>query len=802
MPSFLHPTLLYVGLACVAIPIIIHLLTRQRRQPIPWAAMRFIIEAYKRQRRRLTLEQLFLLAARCLLVALIALAIARPLLSTTANASRSARVVYILLDNSLASTLTNPDGQSALDSHKKSAIDLLATLDPARGDRAGLIFLGAPVDPAVVPASADLPALRRLIEQTAPTDSAADLDAAFSHLSSELAAAPKDSPPITLSLHSEFLAGSLDTQRKLASLSSPVPVSLLITPPRETAVSNVFITGVEPLRPLILAGAALGTQADDQVRVHLRRTGPATSQASTSLVKLRLSAPGTNPAPDLASADAIAKWAPGDRETSVTISIPTASLADAGPSALIATIDRDAIASDNTFRRPVLARRAIQVALVTPPRLALAVSIDRFEPADWLRLALAPQPGDSSPIRVVDIDPRAVAEPSTLAGIDAVIAPRPDLLDDRAWSRLADYANSGGLVIFATPPGTRAHPWLDLLETKFSVRLAGDREVSRPAEPLSLKPDSSAALLSLLSPELAELAKPVRVNERLRLDTPTDPSLALLSLSDNSPLLLIPAPPETTKDAANNARPATPSGPGTQGQSTPATSSTRPLSRGNVLLFTAAIDLSATDLPARPLMLPLIQELVRQGVGNSSASLASVAGSTFALPPAAVTLAPIPADAGPEIAVSSAPFAPRRAGLWRAQDSRGSVLSLLSVNPDPRASDTSITTRDQLRAYLAAALPSGTPDTRVGFTDQPAPAIDPDNTADPAKPAPDPRSPIPAWLLLAAAACALLELTLARIFSHARRLSPGLSASIAARNTARSNTNSTTRTSSEEHQAA
>lgn len=779
MPSFLHPTLLSIGLACVAIPIIIHLLTRQRRQPIPWAAMRFIIEAYKRQRRRLTLEQLLLLAARCLLVALIALAIARPLFSSATAASRSARVVYILLDNSLASTVTNPDGQSALDAHKKSAIDLLALLDPARGDRAGLIFLGAPVDPAVVPASADLPALRRLIEQTSPTDSPADLDAAFSRLSSELSVAPRDSPPISLSLHSEFLAGSLDTQRKLASLSSPVPVSLSIAPPRETAVSNVFITGVEPLRPLILAGAALGTQADDQVRVHLRRTGPSTSQSSTSLVKLKLSTPSS----DLASADAIAKWSPGDRETSVTISIPTAALADAGPSTLIATIDRDAIASDNSFRRPVLARRAIQVALVTPPRLTLAVSIDRFEPADWLRLALSPQPSDTSPIRVVDIDPRAVAEPSTLAGIDAVIAPRPDLLDDRAWSRLAEYAASGGLVIFATPPGTRAHPWLDLLETKFGVRVAGDREVSRPAEALTLKPQTSAALLSLLSPELAELAKPVRVSERLRLDTPTDPTLALLSLSDNSPLLLIPAPPETAKDAASTTR------------TTTAAAAPRPPARGNVLLFTAAIDLSATDLPARPLMLPLIQELVRQGVGNSSSSLASLAGSTFPLPPAAVTLAPIPADAGPQIAVSSAPFVPRRAGLWRAQDSRGGALSLLAVNTDPRASDTNITSREQVRAYLAAALPSDTPDTQVAFTDQSTPASDP---ANPAEPATDPRSPIPAWLLLAAAACAIIELTLARLFSHARRLSPGLSASIAARNTARA----TTRTTTEEHKAA
>ena len=127
------------------------------------------------------------------------------------------------------------------------------------------------------------------------------------------------------------------------------------------------------------------------------------------------------------------------------------------------------------------------------------------------------------------------------------------------------------------------------------------------------------------------------------------------------------------------------------------------------------------------------------------------------------------------------------------------TLALLAVNADPRASDTNITDREQVRAYLAAALPSATPDTQIAFTDQPAPPSDP---ANPSKPAPDPRSPFPAWLLLAAAACAIIELTLARVFSHARRLSPGLSASIAARNTARSNTNSTARTSNEEHQAA
>ncbi|MBN8645264.1 MAG: BatA domain-containing protein, partial [Planctomycetes bacterium] len=79
--TFLHAGLAAAGFACVAIPIVIHLLFRRRRKPTPWAAMRFLLEAMRRQRRRLRLETLLLLAARCLMLACLAAAIARPLLS-------------------------------------------------------------------------------------------------------------------------------------------------------------------------------------------------------------------------------------------------------------------------------------------------------------------------------------------------------------------------------------------------------------------------------------------------------------------------------------------------------------------------------------------------------------------------------------------------------------------------------------------------------------------------------------------------------------------------------------------------
>ncbi len=74
---FLHPAIFWLGLALAAAPVIIHLLNRRRYRVVPWAAMRFLLEAAKRNRRRVQFEQWLLLALRCLAVLLLALAVAR-----------------------------------------------------------------------------------------------------------------------------------------------------------------------------------------------------------------------------------------------------------------------------------------------------------------------------------------------------------------------------------------------------------------------------------------------------------------------------------------------------------------------------------------------------------------------------------------------------------------------------------------------------------------------------------------------------------------------------------------------------
>ncbi len=81
---FLNPWLL-AGLAGATIPIIIHLVRQQAAKPIEWGAMRFLFDTISVRRRRMEWEDLVLMAARCLLLALLALALARPFIPPDSN---------------------------------------------------------------------------------------------------------------------------------------------------------------------------------------------------------------------------------------------------------------------------------------------------------------------------------------------------------------------------------------------------------------------------------------------------------------------------------------------------------------------------------------------------------------------------------------------------------------------------------------------------------------------------------------------------------------------------------------------
>lgn len=75
--TFLNQTMLF-ALAAAAIPILIHLFNRHKAKSIQWGAMQFLLASLVSRSRRILIEEIVLMALRCMLIALVVLAMARP----------------------------------------------------------------------------------------------------------------------------------------------------------------------------------------------------------------------------------------------------------------------------------------------------------------------------------------------------------------------------------------------------------------------------------------------------------------------------------------------------------------------------------------------------------------------------------------------------------------------------------------------------------------------------------------------------------------------------------------------------
>ncbi len=743
--TFLNLGLFAAGAAAVSIPIIIHFLFRRRRKPVVWAAMRFLIEAYKKHQRRLKLEQWLLLATRCLLLLLIALAIGRPVAESAAQALGlgGGRTIYFVVDNSLAASARDiaGDGRSSLDRQKEKASQLIDAL--GSGDRAALISLGAPAQPIVVPPSADLAAVRGLIESLENTDARADLAGAFSAISRELREDPDRSGQAVVVALSDFRLGAADVSRPLDAVFAEIPrLKLSASRPADAPLGNVQVISAEPLRRIVLARDATGGAAVD-VRVRLRRTGAAVGESGVSTVRLTIERAGGEPA---TFASTQVRWSAGQSEADVVLSAPVANLSENGVAAIVASIDRDAIEGDNRFARPVQVRSAVRVGVAARRRFGALPAPDALLPEDWLRLALAPS--DTDPIEVIDVDPNAIDTP-TLAALDAIFLPRPDLIDEPAWRRIGAFARSGGLVFVSPPTETTVHLWSDPMARALGLpwRIVREAQSLGEGEPLSDEQPRSP-IFEMVQSELPELARSVTVFQTLPIIEGADaPGMRPLLVLEDESTWLIAAPPgrdesETTEEGQDNTESA----------------------RGLVLYLASAPALTWTDLPARPFIVPLLQELVRQGVGEAAGGSVFTAGERLQPPARTAELVPLKDEQDRSrlsVAPSGLTVEPvRNAGLWQAIDRQSAARGLVAVNADISAGRTEVQPASAVREWLLGSGVAGDDFAWISEADSDSSGATIAQTADNS-----------AWLsyplLIAAALIALLELALARLFSHA-----------------------------------
>ncbi len=99
---FTNPGYLALAALLIAVPIVIHLINRLRFKRLRWAAMEFLLKAQKRQRRRLIIEQLLLLALRCLLVGMFGMLVLRFVGCSSMDLGGRHHLHLVLFDDTLS----------------------------------------------------------------------------------------------------------------------------------------------------------------------------------------------------------------------------------------------------------------------------------------------------------------------------------------------------------------------------------------------------------------------------------------------------------------------------------------------------------------------------------------------------------------------------------------------------------------------------------------------------------------------------------------------------------------------------
>lgn len=177
--ALLNPWML-AGLAGIALPVIAHLLSKKKFDVVNWGAMQFL-KLGQETRRRVWLEDLWLLLLRMALVAWLAIALARPWVSAGWLGDigpQPNRDVVLILDGSYSMAW---EGTSV--TPQESAVrwieQFLGELRP--GDTITLLEAREQVRPLIDPPTRDTTRVREVLKQLSPPTGTANFPEALAH---------------------------------------------------------------------------------------------------------------------------------------------------------------------------------------------------------------------------------------------------------------------------------------------------------------------------------------------------------------------------------------------------------------------------------------------------------------------------------------------------------------------------------------------------------------------------------------------------------------------------------------------
>ncbi|CAM3168951.1 BatA domain-containing protein [Rariglobus hedericola] len=573
--QFLAPAAL-AGLAAVSLPVIIHLLNKLRIREVRWAAMRFLLAAAQKNQRRVKMQDLLLLILRCLVLALIVFAFARPTFQAVEKSSLVAGdplTVMVLLDQS-ASMGASDGVETRFAAARTATLSFLEELPS--GSAAGLLLVNDSYASPVSRPSRDLSLVRRSVELAKITDRGTDFQPALRAAIEALRNLP-GRREIHLFTDNQ-LSGwrTLEPVREFLKTAPDIKVFIVTPGAGSASTGNLAITNLKLDTAIPVAGQPMRVLAE--ITNH--------GEAPVDGVRLTLSVDDDAP-----SADAVVGQlaAGGTRYVPLLVRLP-----GTGFHTLTAALPSDRLAFDN--RRTL----ALEIA---PARDVLVVE-SRRGPAPWqgtghfLASALAPVDEEAASRHYLHVTRVTAADvdASKLSGYSVIFLAGADPLLPAAVTGLAQFVRDGGGLVVMPGDATPADlfldaPWPDLLPASINPP-------SAPSQGTIEAGPYNNPLLTLWNDPASGNLSAVRFSKVFSLDPVKSAEVStVLRLADTTPVIM-----------------------------------ERTVGKGRVVLFAAPPVPTWTNLPLHPAFVPLVHRLYAATAHTSSLKLNLAPGDTFQAP--------------------------------------------------------------------------------------------------------------------------------------------------------------------------
>lgn len=409
--SFVAPLVL-LGLGVLAVPVILHLIQREKKQIVEFPSLMFIRRIPYQSVRRRRIRNWLLLAVRLTALALVVLAFARPFFrrqELAAATQNGAREVVILLDSSYS--MGYADRWSRATAAARAAVNGLAP-----GDKASLVLFSTGAD-ARVRSTADRGKLTSAIAAASPGPGATRFPPALKLAGSLLADSAL--PRHEVVLISDFQRRGWDESAGRADVRLP----------GNTTVTPVAIGDVDTSNLAVTPATLQRTRFEGQDRVVVT-AGVTNHSAAAAHVPLALEVGGqqiqsmpVDVAPRASATVTFAPFTVAARNMRADVRIPD-----------------DRLARDNVFYFVVSPSEPIRAYVVNRP----GAESENFYVARALAIGDAPR---------VDATPRT---PATLTDADLrsadVVVLNDVQVDDGIAARLRRFVTAGGGVLVAAGP--------------------------------------------------------------------------------------------------------------------------------------------------------------------------------------------------------------------------------------------------------------------------------------------------------------------------------------------------------------